>query len=144
MTKVVPIFYGTVEKGKLQIDRKLLDEYIQTLDGEVQVIIEKKRKKRNNSQNGRYWWMVTWIGNELGYTKEEMHSVFGQMFLLENRGKFSVVRSTKDLSTAEMAEYQNQIERLASMPEPDGLGLTLPSDEELFRAYQYEAYRYGS
>lgn len=135
MAKVVPIFYGTVTNGKMTVeDKKGLEEHIASLDGDVQITVEKKRKKRTVRQNRYYWLMLKWIGDELGYTPDEMHSIFGQMFLLVRDGKFSFVRSTKSLSTMEQEEYHANIRQYCALE----LKLDIPEPNELTFADRYQ------
>lgn len=77
-----------------------------------------RKEKRSNEQNSRLWKLYTSIGNHVGYTPDEMHDLFGRKYLryqIEVLGEvIEKVRSTTDLDTAEMADYQTKIEAFAA------------------------------
>ena len=77
-------------------------------------IIERK-SKRSNDQNSRYWKLLTELGRHIGYTSDEMHDILRFKFLrskIEIEGEpLPLLKSTTKLTMAEMAEYQNNIER---------------------------------
>ena len=57
--------------------------------------------KRSEKQNKYYWrYVVLLIGNELGYTKIEMHSILKHKFLAD---------TSKELSVQEFEIYLEQI-----------------------------------
>jgi hypothetical protein len=63
---------------------------------EFDVIVKAKSKNRSTQQNRYYWMLVTIIANELGYSREEMHSIIGYKFLK---------REKVDEKTGEVFEY---------------------------------------
>jgi hypothetical protein len=77
-----------------------------------------KKSKRSLDQNDRYWKLITEFGNFCGYDKDEMHQEIGRRFLSYEKtinGKIKqFVKSTTKLNTAEMADLQDKIERVAS------------------------------
>ena len=90
----------------------------------------REARLRSTSENKYYWGVVLDIlSNELGYTKEEMHSVLKNLFLKELihiKGKeFESVKSTAELTTTEFEEYLSDIRVFASkdfsiwIPEPN-------------------------
>jgi hypothetical protein len=83
------------------------------------VIIQKSKDNRTLKQNARLWPLYKSVGDFLGYTQDECHIMFGEMFLKEqvvigegtpNQTVVTRTRSTTDLNTAEMATYQEMIE----------------------------------
>jgi 16S rRNA U1498 N3-methylase RsmE len=119
-------FEGKIKNGKLEIDdQDLFEMYLATLDGkEITVLVEKKKRHRTIKQNAYYWTCLSIIGNELGYTKEEIHTTFKAMYLVDRTGKIPIVRSTTSLTTAEFTEYFDKIIRKVAE-----LGITLPNPE---------------
>lgn len=96
------------------------------------VKIEVLRKKRTLPQNALYWEWLTVIGNELGYTKDEMHDVFREKLLPWRevnvcgvRRKILTSTSSPEFTTAMMAEYMGHIERFAGQE----LDIRLPHPE---------------
>lgn len=83
-----------------------------------QVSVRERKSKRSIDQNDRYWKLITEFGNFCGYDKDEMHQEIGRRFLNYEKtinGKIKqFVKSTTKLTTAEMAELQDKIERVAA------------------------------
>ena len=73
------------------------------------------KSKRSTEQNSRYWKLLTEFGAHLGYTQDEMHDICRFKFLrnaIEIEGeRLPLLQSTTKLTTAEMADYQDAIER---------------------------------
>lgn len=70
-------------------------------------------------QNARLWPLYKSVGDWLGYTQDECHMMFTEMFLKEqvvigegtpHQKTITRIKSTTELSTAEMADYQTRIE----------------------------------
>jgi len=123
-------FCLNVDKYRDQVKANLI-AYIQSLpvDKAWRIEIDLLRKKRSLPQNSLMWDWYTAIGNEIGYTKDEMHDVLREKFLpwheVEICGiKRKVLTSTSDPSftTAMMAEYLDHIDRFAAQE----LGILLP------------------
>ena len=116
-------FPALVKNGKLELqDTSLFEMYLSTLgDGELTVLVEKKKRHRTIKSNAYYWVCLSIIGDELGYTKEEIHSTFKAMFLVDRTGKIPIVRSTANLNTQEFTKYFDKIIYKASE-----LGISLP------------------
>lgn len=121
-------FEGKIKNSKLELnDPDLFSLYLGTLESkEITVLVEKKKKHRTIKQNAYYWTCLSIIGNELGYTKEEIHSTFKAMFLVDRTGKIPVVRSTTNLTTAEFTEYFDKI-----IYKVADLGITLPEPDQV-------------
>lgn len=123
---------GKVSEGKLTgIPKKKLASDLKFFEGKsVELIIRKKKKYRSIQQNRVQWWYYTEIGNHLGYTPDEVHSLLGQELRMiervdENTGlirKFP--QSTKEYSTIDHMDYTEKIRRWAAkegiyLPEPN-------------------------
>ena len=79
-------------------------------------IVEYK-SKRSDEQNSRYWELLTEFGKHIGYTKDEMHDICRFKFLrnsIDIEGeKLPLLKTTTKLTTVEMVDYQDAIERWA-------------------------------
>jgi len=98
------------------LNRKGIGEFLETLEGEVDITISEV-KSRTHFQNNYYWKVVVRVfGDELGYTREEMHEVLKKEFKVE---------STTKLDRDEFRDYLDRIIRWASVnfqiliPDPD-------------------------
>jgi hypothetical protein len=105
------------------------------LDKKWRITIEPYKANRSTAQNSLYWMWVTIIGEDIGYSREELHVVMADKFLgyeeIKAMGKeYQVLKSTKTLNAKEFTEYLNKIERQASE-----LGVVLPHPDDLY----YEA-----
>lgn len=123
-------FCLNVDKYRNQVKANLI-AFIEALPADKAwcVEIDLLRKKRSLPQNSLMWDWYTVIGNEIGYTKDEMHDVLREKFLpwheVEICGiKRKVLTSTSsdDFTTAMMAEYLDHIDRFAAQE----LGILLP------------------
>jgi len=94
------------------------------------ITIKPYKKNRSLEQNALMWKWLTLIGNELGYTKDEMHETFMRKFLppitVNTIDGPAEVYSTKPLKVKEMAEYLNHIDQFAA---EYGIALPLPDYE---------------
>jgi hypothetical protein len=90
---------------------------IDALDPHIDWVISfrQKKSKRSGEQNSRYWKLLTEFGKHLGYSADEMHDLCRFKFLrsrIEIEGEpLPLLTSSTKLTTAEMAEYQENIER---------------------------------
>lgn len=97
-------------------NRPNLIQLIQSLDCQKhwQVTIQESKDDRTLAQNRRLWDLYRHIGNFLGYTADECHLLFSYKWLRQHKyvGNTLVeyIESTTELNTAQMADYQNQIE----------------------------------
>jgi hypothetical protein len=73
-----------------------------------------KSHTRNLEQNARLWKLYGAIGEYIGESPDNIHQLMGWKFLRSqttvNGESIEVIKSTTKLSTAEMADYQRQIE----------------------------------
>ena len=112
-------FRGIVKKDTRTlkiINRDKMAEFLESLEGEVDITISEVTS-RTHFQNNYYWKVVVKVfGDELGYTREEMHEVLKNEFKIESTSKL-----TKD----EFRDYIDRIIRWASthfqivLPDPD-------------------------
>lgn len=131
-----PIFQGKVENGTLKI-RNISDYYLhlRKLSGErVEIIVRKQRKTRTVQQNSYYWGVVVRLCSETtGYPPEDMHEILKGKFLGRSDGRFRWYRSTRSLTTAEMAEYIEDIKEWAALPsEQGGLETVIPDANSVY------------
>lgn len=118
---------GEVIDGKIKMyDQEGFNNYVKSLNGPVEVTIQKKRIRRSLAENSYYSGVVIPIlSNELGYTTEEMRIAIRLQFLVDNSGKLPKIKSTKDLTTKEFEDLMSQIRIWASselhiyIPEPN-------------------------
>jgi hypothetical protein len=78
------------------------------------VTVVEAKANRSLKQNLRLWELYTSIGNHLGIEKDKIHELMGYKFLryqTEIAGMpVELVKSSTKLTTAEMGEYQHQVE----------------------------------
>jgi len=121
---------------------------IQTAIEGFEVEIRKCKKKRSLNQNAYYHGVVIKIfSQESGYTTDEVHSLFGEMFLkipLKDKITYNgqtidmIVRSTTSLTTIEFENYMTQCRMFAGLqgfyiPEPNEVTEQLLQQLERFR-----------
>ena len=116
----VKSFRGVIdpENKTLKIlNRNKMNEFLETLEGEVDITISEV-SSRTHFQNNYYWKIACkMFGEELGYTKEEMHEVLKHKFNIE---------STSKLDMDEFRDYLDRILRWAAVD----FSITLPEPEE--------------
>lgn len=128
------IIYGVVADSKPKIhDRHKIDNYVSRLPEGTQfeLIIKPVEDTRSLKLNRTYWMYLTMVGDELGYTKHEMHMYFKMKFLCENievNGESILdCKSTSKLSTKEFCEYLEKIFRYCAQQ----IGLVLPDIQDI-------------
>lgn len=113
-------FSFEIKKGKILFKQGLWDaikRFIQTLpDGRYTWQHPKKhRNTRSSQQNNYYFGVVVALSMEdTGYSKNEMHQIFGDEFLKYEKNGREFIRSTTDLNTKEFEEYLEQCRQYAS------------------------------
>ena len=129
-----------VVNHKLEKNRDLISEVIQSLEGkDIIITIEKKRKKRSNPQNAYYWGIVlpmmqTGFYNNLGEHVgiQEAHEFLKNRFLFKeivNENNAEIIKmpqSTTELSTIQFEEYLDKIREFAT--EFLSIQIPLPND----------------
>jgi len=101
-------------------------------DGTFKMEIKKVESKRSIAQNSLYWMWLTIIGNEVGYTKDEMHDVLRhtllQPVITEAMGKVvEQLPSTTKMKIGEFTEYLTAIEQWSAE-----MGILLPKPEDVY------------
>ena len=96
-------FTGNIKDGKLNLhDKSGFNRYISQNEGEVWIDIKSAPKTRSPQQNGYYRTILRDVGNQMGYTQEELHKIVKHKFKVE---------TTKHLSVEEFTEYLDLIIR---------------------------------
>lgn len=94
----------------------------------IVLTIEKKKIKRSAEQNKYYWLCIGILSKELGYDKDEMHSIVKYKFLkseivCQKTGEvLEYIKSTAKLNKVEFIEFVDDMIRWAS----DIFGIILP------------------
>ena len=118
-------------------DKKMLFDFLKTLENNYLVEVKKKRNTRSNNQNSYYWkCIVQELANSCGYFPNEMHDILRTKFLSEwemlevNEKKIGVnkIGSTTDLDTKAFEVYAEQI-RVWALTEL-GIRLLIPNEYE--------------
>jgi len=128
-------YYSNVTDGQLQnnVRQQIKKELCEFNGKRVEVRIQKLKSTRSHQQN-RYWWVLMGIlGNELGYTKDEIHEICKYKFLkkemaIEKTGEvFEYLGSTATLGKMEFVELTDLLIRWAS--ESFGIVLPVPGEQ---------------
>lgn len=132
MVKIIPQFWGKVEKGQIVYehpDRR--DYYIKNLKDGLRIVevLKPARKPRSNNQNAYYWGVVlSLIAEEIGISVDEAHDLMKIQFLKKQLSeKLWTIKSTAALNTLEFETYLENVKRFASMelniiiPDPNNL-----------------------
>ena len=108
---------GEMIKWSLTKDNlPMLVEKLKALDftHRWRVTVTDAKLNRSLEQNERLWELYSSIGNHLGIEKDKIHELMGYKFLryqTEVAGMpIELIKSSTKLTTAEMTEYQQQIE----------------------------------
>jgi len=132
MSKVYPIFQGTIQNGQFIPSQDCCDLfrfYLLNFEKKlVECIIKPIHKKRSLSQNRYYWGVVLQIISEVTeHSPEELHEVFKEMFLNKVEVmNILVPESTTKLSKSEFCQYIDRICQWAL----DFLGIQIPAPNE--------------
>ncbi len=127
---MTPKFYGTIDKGKLNLlDKPKFLTYLtslqyQTAPAKVEITVRRYRKARSDNQNAFYWVCLNAIGQDIGEDPEELHDTFKAMFLVDRSKRLPIIRSTTSLDTKEFTDYIEKIsikvaEFGITLPDPD-------------------------
>ena len=102
-----------IENGEMTLlDRAEFDNAISNLQGEYYIEL-KETGVRSAQQNNYYWKIVNILGDDLGYTDQEMHSTIKTHFNIQ---------STKILTTKEFSQFIERIIRWSAVD----LGIVIP------------------
>jgi len=76
--------------------------------------VVEKETQRSPEANRLYWELVTGLGDQIGYTKDEMHQLLGYKFLRYEKDGHDFIQSTTKLSTKAFAEYFEHCQRFGA------------------------------
>ena len=101
--------FGKILKGKIIFDdkAKFIDE-VAKIDDDVRIVIEVREAKdvRTNSQNRLWWKWMQILGDNLGYSKTEIHDIAKYKFLLkEEMIDGEIHQSLKSTTTLTKSEF---------------------------------------
>lgn len=113
MAELVPVFKVTKSNGVwiMQNPEALAKFKNDMKPGEYFLSIALPKKMSRSQQQNKFYWsaIIKPYSNHLGYTPEELHAIFGSMFLLrtvEFKGNtVTYIKSTTKLDTEEMSGY---------------------------------------
>lgn len=115
MKKITPLFFGTVNNGKLTLENSLkFMAHLLTMEGkEVSIAVQKREYGRSNQENAYYWSVIVrMVSDEMAILPEQAHEFLKSLFLkigVEVNGKrYEITRSTASLSIGEFEEYAEQ------------------------------------
>lgn len=117
-------FLAKVEKGVLEFwQPKVFKDYIASLKGEIDIIVEKHADIRTKQQNKFYWLYLSIIEQETGEEANLLHEYFKRVHLPP---RFVVIRgkerklpaTTTKLKRAEMSTYLEKICAETGVPIP--------------------------
>lgn len=128
-------YYSNVKGGLLQNNvLQQIEKDLPRYEGKrIHIIIDISKSTRSHQQN-KYWWaLMTIIGSELGYTKEEMHEICKFKFLKREKvheatGEImEYLASSTTLNKTDFADMTNGLIRWAS--ESFSIVLPLPNEQ---------------
>ena len=134
------VLRASVKKGELLYENPMAyHKLLVSISGLIEVVFRKVSNPRTNQQNKLYWKWMTILGEEIGYTKEEMHFIFKKQFLADKmstlqkdefmeylQGLSKDLATTKKLSIGGMVEYMNKV-----FDQARELGYRLPLPDDL-------------
>lgn len=124
-------FYGKIEGHRLILEDKGWETILAKFSGqEIQLSIDKRVKKRTKKQNDYLWGAIyKTISIHTGHTENELHHIFGSMFLSYqvefNKKLITRIKSTTELTTEELSNYVRDI-----TIEVADMEITLPNPDE--------------
>jgi len=108
--------FGIVKEGKLKLNnsRKFQDSLREFEGKDVELRIKERSANRSKEQNSLYWKWIDILSKEIGYTKEEMHTLIKYKFLKrnivdENGVEQEIIKSTTTLTTKEFSLMMNDL-----------------------------------
>jgi hypothetical protein len=132
------LIVGRIVEGTLDVSSAALQAAVQGWpDGPVTVTIRPTRKPRTLAQNAWYWGScVDLVSEHTGYTPEEVHEIWKQMFIPKHVAIADangvvvddrvIGGSTTKFSTGDMAEFTERCRQWAA----DTLGVVIPDPVE--------------
>ena len=108
--------FGIVKEGKLKLNnsRQFQDSLREFEGKDVELRIKERSANRSKEQNSFYWTWIDILSKEIGYTKEEMHTLIKYKFLKgnvvdENGVEQEIIKSTTTLTTKEFSLMMNDL-----------------------------------
>ena len=124
--------FGTVTGGKLKLNnsRQFQDSLREFEGKDVELRIRQRSANRSKEQNSLYWTWIDILSKEIGYTKEEMHTLIKYKFLKrnvvdDNGVEQEVIKSTTTLTTKEFSLLMNDVLFWSN----NTLNINLPSND---------------
>lgn len=120
-----PIWKGSVTNGILTIlNSKKFDEYLLSLNGEIELTVDKKKDKRTINQNSFYWLYLGVIADETGEDIYDLHRFLKRKLLppefKEILGEtIKLPASTTELNKIDFGRYMEKICALTGVPIPE-------------------------
>lgn len=115
---------------------KQLDCMLQlSANGDYELSVSKRKSKRSLDQNALMWKWFSVIEDETGTSSQDIHDYYCNKFLkrivsVGNRDEV-VVSGTRNLNTAEMAEFLTKVQADVASE----LGIALPTSEDLYNNF---------
>ena len=138
MSKIVPKFIATVKNGKVTVLDERYQDYLHTLPERCQLTISSYTPySRRSTQQNRYMHGVVFkvIGDEIGYSPEEVKDIMKLKFLSETRiidtreglENITVIKETKSLTTQELEDFLEEVKQFAMIK----LGIYIPDPDTI-------------
>ena len=115
--RLPPLYFTTDEHGNVIYESsKLADRVFKSLPIARHVMTIKRFRKARSAAQNNYTWGVVYdiLSKETGFTPEEVHQVYGEMFLSYEKDGHTFVKSTTKLTTVEMEDYLSKVRQHAS------------------------------
>ncbi len=117
MLDKITLFF-TPKDGDLNFEKPgFLKELAKTLPAVRHLMTITIFRNRISSNQMRYMFGVVYklIGNHTGYTKEEVHQIFGKKYRSYEKNGITFVRSITDLNTEETENYLKKVRMFADI-----------------------------
>tara|TARA_R110002074_G_scaffold19449_1_gene61876 strand:+ start:396 stop:776 length:381 start_codon:yes stop_codon:yes gene_type:complete len=108
--------FGKVYQSQLKLNNKrLFIDSLKHLEGkEIEIRIRERSANRSKEQNSLYWIWIDILSKEIGYTKEEMHTLIKYKFLKrnivdDNGVESETIKSTTTLTTKEFTAFMDEV-----------------------------------
>lgn len=112
-------FYGSTKQGRTIItNRDQLLEHLKSIEGDFVLKVTATKDIRTLKMNDLYWFWLSLLSEESGYSKRQIHNYFkNELLCIEDEVKGEKImdcRSTSDLTIKEFSEYLLNVGRIAS------------------------------
>jgi|TARA_Y100000310_G_scaffold320685_1_gene377383 hypothetical protein len=107
--------FGKINKLKIDFldEERFIEDLLKFEGKDIVFTLSENKDYRTNSQNKLWWKYMHIMGNELGYTKNEMHDIAKLKFLqrerVEDGLKIKYLKSTTALTKKEFRELIDSI-----------------------------------